>query len=122
MNATTPARTMMKSAKYRRFEARSWYRTKRKSGRLEAVTAYSGEENALPFTVATTLKYNAPAPEGIEKPFAVYDWCVWPDLAPVALPSRPETVPHVTWGSVTERPGSPRNDPGIPYVAAVGNG
>src|SRR6058998_4372007 len=105
MNATTPARTRMNNAKYSRFEARSWYRTKRKSGTLEAVTVYSGEENALPFTVATTLKYREPAPEGIEKPFAVYDWCVWPDWAAVELLSRPETVPHTTWVSVTEMNG-----------------
>jgi len=80
------------------------------------VTVYSGEENALPFTVATTLKYIAPAPEGIEKPFAVYDWCVWPDWAAVALPSRPETVPHMTWVSVTESPVGPRIDQVTPNV------
>src|SRR5437870_11587764 len=110
MNATTPARTRMNNAKTSRFEARSWYRTKRKSGRLEAVTMYSGEENALPLTVATTLKYRAPAPDGMEKPFAVYDWWVWPDGAPVALARRPETGPQMTWVSVTPSPGGPGID------------
>src|SRR5207244_13582406 len=114
MNATTPASTRMNNAKTSRFEARSWYRTKRKSGRLEAVIPYSGEENALPFTVATTLKYRAPAPDGMEKPFAVYDWWVWPDCAPVALASRPETVPQMTWVSVKASPVGRRID----HVAA----
>src|SRR5438093_13572131 len=110
MNATNRASTRRNNAKTSRLEARSWYRTKRKSGRLEAVTMYSGEENALPLTVATTLKYRAPAPDGMEKPFAVYDWWVWPDCAPVALASRPETVPQMTWASVPATPVGPRSD------------
>src|SRR6266704_3005694 len=41
MNATTPARTRMNKARYKRFEARSWYRTNRKSGTLDRLTSFS---------------------------------------------------------------------------------
>jgi hypothetical protein len=41
MKATTPARTRMNRARYRRFDARSWYRTNKKSGRFDAPTLYS---------------------------------------------------------------------------------
>jgi hypothetical protein len=71
MKATTAASTRMKRARYRRFDARSWYRTNRKSGRFEAPTEYSRDSYRVPFTVATTLRYSELAPEGSVSPFAV---------------------------------------------------
>src|SRR5207237_203031 len=100
MNATTAARARMKSARYSRLDAKSWYRTKRKSGRFEAATGYSRDSYRVPFTVATTLKYSVSAPDGSVKPFAVYDWCVWPVWVGVAFPSWPEEVPPLTGVSV----------------------
>ena len=41
---------------------------------------------------------------------------VWPDWAAVELLSRPETVPHTTWVSVTESPVGPRIDHDTPNV------
>src|SRR5207245_10874298 len=58
----------------------------------------------------------APAPEGIEKPFAVNESCVWPDCTAVALPRLPETVPQRTWVSVTATPVGPRIDQVTPNV------
>src|SRR5438309_9736207 len=108
MNATTAARARMKRARYSRLDAKSWYRTKRKSGRFEAATGYSRDSYRVPFTVATTLKYSVSAPDGSVKPFAVYDWCVDPDWVGVAFPSRPEAVPQTTWVSATGVPSGPR--------------
>src|SRR5207237_5869535 len=116
MNATTAARARMKSARYSRLDAKSWYRTKRKSGRFEAATGYSRDSYRVPFTVATTLKYSVSAPDGSVKPFAVYDWCVWPVWVGVAFPSWPEEVPQITCVSVTAVPGGPRIDQVTPNV------
>src|SRR5207245_9782381 len=58
----------------------------------------------------------APAPEGIEKPFAVNESCVRPDCTALALPRRPETVPQRTWVSVTATPVGPRIDQVTPNV------
>src|SRR3989441_9989174 len=58
----------------------------------------------------------APAPEGIEKPFAVNESCVRPDWTALALPRLPETVPQRTWVSVTATPVGPRIDQVTPNV------
>src|SRR5438445_5005365 len=110
MKATTPASTKMNKARYTRFDARSWYRTKRKSGTLDTPTTFSGDSYRVPLTVATTLKYIAPAPEGRESPLAVYDCRVCPVCAGVEFPSLPDMVPQTTWVSDTVMPAGPRTD------------
>ena len=71
---------------------------------------YSRDSYCVPFTVATTLRYSAFAPEGRVNPFAVYVWWVAPDSCDVAFPRRPEMVPHITWVSATWVPEGPRID------------
>src|SRR2546421_6130856 len=110
MKATTPASTKMNKARYSRFDARSWYRTKRKSGTLDAVTTFSWDSYRFPLTVATTLKYRVPAPDGKDSPLAVYDCRVCPVCAGVELPSLPALVPQTTWVSVTAIPAGSRAD------------
>src|SRR5438552_9236984 len=116
MKATTAARARMKRARYSRFDARSWYRTNKKSGRFDAPTVYSRDSYDVPFTVATTLKSRVSVTDGSVKPFAVYDWCVDPGCVGVAFPRRPEAVPATTWVSATGVPTGPRIDHVTPKV------
>src|SRR6266545_868257 len=125
MNATTAARARMNNARYRRFEARSWYSTNRKSGRLEALTTHVPpgpahcEVYVVPLTVATTLKYSAPAPEGMESPAAAYDCCVCPDCTEVVFSRALGDAPQTTWVSDTLIPAGPRIRHEIPNVELV---
>src|SRR6266487_2485232 len=93
-----------------------------KSGRLEALTTHvppgpeQSEVYVVPLTVATTLKYSAPAPEGMERPPAVYDPCVCPDWDGVAFPSAPGAAPQRTCVSDTLSPAGPRIRHVIPKI------
>jgi len=65
-------------------------------------------------TVATTWKYRAFAPDGIDRPFALKACGVVPLWAGVEFPSRPGMEPQRTWVSVTGSPAGPWIDQVIP--------
>jgi len=125
MNATTAASARMNSARYSRFDARSWYSKKRKSGRGEALTTHVPpgpahcEVYVVPLTVAMTLKYSAPAPEGMERPPAVYACCVCPACTEVVFPRALGDVPQTTCVSDTPSPAGPRIRHEIPNTELV---